>query len=374
MWKSVMAEMTCRERMTAALSGKPVDRVPFLPCIYIDHACFATGHDFREALADPRLGVRLMLDANRLYGSDVVRVLPTPPRRWFEEKEVRADGDDLVQIDRRTGAIEGHYDVQGGGKLIPAEPPEPVRTLDQADAIAFPDADELIETGCFDAAREVTEAAHEEGMFVIGMAGGQTINFLVERIGSAAEALMVMADQPELAARIFEIGTDASIEVGKAFARIGVDCLYIGDSYASGSVISPAMYERFCVPRYRQAADAAHANGIFVYKHCCGNYTPLLHILKDEPLDAMEGIDPTSGMSVAATKRALEGRMGMIGGVSCLSLLTGTPASVYAEARACIEAGGSDGRYILGSACAVPRFSPVENMLAMARAATGRET
>lgn len=366
-----MADMTSCERMAAALSGKPVDRVPFLPCIYTDHACFATEHDFREALVDPRLGVRLMLEANRLYGSDVVRVRPIPPRRWFKEKELRADGDGLVQIDRRTGAIEGHCDVEGGGMLIPAEKPAPVRTLEQADAIAFPDADELIETGCFDAAREVTEAAHDKGMFVIGMAGSQTINFLVEQIGSTAEALMAMAEQPDFAARIFGIATDASIEVGNAFARVGVDCLYIGDSYASGSVISPAMYERFCVPRYRQAADAAHANGLFVYKHCCGNYTPLLHILKDEPLDGMEGIDPTSGMSVAATRKALGGRMCMIGGVSCLNLLNGTPDSVYAEARACVEAGGADGRYILGTACAIPRFSPVANIRALARAATG---
>ena len=41
---------------------------------------------------------------------------------------------------------------------------------------------------------------------------------------------------------------------------------------------------------------------------------------------------------------------------------------VYGEAQACIREGGP--RYVLGSACAVPRFAPVENMHAFARAAS----
>ena len=364
-----MADMTSRERMRAALSGEPVDRVPFFPCIYMDHACHATGRDFAEALSDPRLGVRAMLEANVMYGSDVVRVCATPPRQWFEEKDVRWDGEYLVQMDRRSGKVEGRFDLLGGGRLIPTEPEEPVRTLARAAAIPYPSADALMDTGCMDVAREVTEEAHERGMFVVGMAGGQSINTLVTQWGSPAEAMIALIEQPELARKIMEAGTNASIELGNAFARIGVDGLYIGDSYASGSVISPKMYEAFCVPAYHRAAAAAHANGLLVYKHCCGNYNPLLPILKHERLNGMEGIDPTSGMSVAATKETLGGALCMIGGVSCLNLLQGTPECVYAEARSCIEAGGTDGRYVLGSACAVPRFSPVENMHAFARAA-----
>jgi len=364
-----MSDMTSRERMTAALSGAPVDRVPFFPCIYIHHACRAAGHDFAEALADPRLGVRAMFEANALYGSDAVRALLTPPRKWFDEKEVRREGDDLVQADRRSGRIEGRFDVQGGGKLIPLEPDPPVRAMEQAAAIAYPTADVLLGEGRLDAAREATEQAHDKGLFVVGMAGGQTINYLVEKVGNADDALVSLHEQPELARKIMDAGTAASIEVGNAFARIGVDCLYIGDSYASGSVISPKMYRDFCVPAYRRAAEAARANGLFVYKHCCGNYTPLLDILRDETLDGMEGMDPTSGMSVAATKEALGGRLCTIGGVSCLNLLNGAPGSVYAEARQCIAQGGADGRFVLGSACAVPPLSPVENLRALARAA-----
>jgi uroporphyrinogen-III decarboxylase len=78
-------------------------------------------------------------------------------------------------------------------------------------------------------------------------------------------------------------------------------------------------------------------------------------------------MDPTSGMSVAHTREVIGDRLCLIGGVSCLTLLNGTAEQVHAEAQACIRDGGP--RYVLGSACAVPRFTPVENMHAFAQAA-----
>ena len=358
---------TSRERMRAVLTGQEPDRTPFAPCIYIDHACHCTGHQFEEALADPRLGIQWMLEANLLYQSDIVRVLTTPPDSWFRQKEVQHRQGRLSQIDRQSGRVDGWFDVQGGGTLIPNQPPEPVRTLVQAEAITFPSTEELLETGCLDAARVATKQAHERGLFVIGMAGGQTMNFLARFVGDARESLLMMVDNPELVHAVFDKGTKASIELGSAFAQVGVDCLYIGDSWASGSVISPRMYTDFCSPYYRRAADAAHEAGLLVYKHCCGNYDPLLEAVKHDHLDGIEGIDPTSGMSVARTREAIGDMLCLIGGVSCLTLLEGTPDRVRDEARACIRDGGP--RFALGSACAVPRFTPVENMHALASAA-----
>ena len=121
--------------MRAVLTGEEPDRTPFAPCIYIDHASYCTGHQFDEALADPRLVIQWMLEGNLLYRSDIVRVLPTPPYSWFRQKEVEHREGKLSQIDRRSGRVDGWFDVQGGGTLILAQPPEPVRTAEQAEAI-----------------------------------------------------------------------------------------------------------------------------------------------------------------------------------------------------------------------------------------------
>jgi len=151
--------------------------------------------------------------------------------------------------------------------------------------------------------------------------------------------------------------------------RAGVDCLYIGDSYASASVISPSVYARFCAPAYATVAAEFHRQGVFCYKHCCGNYNPLLDHLLTVGVDAMDGVDPTSGMTVAHTKERVGKKLTVMGGISCLTLLDGSPEEVREEARRCIEQGKPGGRYVLGSACAVPRKAPPENLLAAGQAA-----
>lgn len=235
-------------------------------------------------------------------------------------------------------------------------------------AIEVVSTNEYLENGCLETVKQCVERAHEKGLFVVGMCSSQTINFMVERMGSSEVALMTFLDEPDLARALIDKAVEISIEKGKAFVKSGVDCLYIGDSYASASVISPDIYERFCAPAYRTAAQAFHDQGVFCYMHCCGNYNPLLSSLPSIGIDAMDGIDPTSGMSVKHTKDEIGTALTLMGGLSCLTLANGTPDQVYQEAQRCICEGKLGGRYVLGSACAVPRDTPFQNFVAARKA------
>ena len=354
--------MTSSERMQTVFKGQIPDRVPFFPTIYVDHACHACGHSFEETLIEPALSNDMMLGAALRYKTDVVRFVAGPGDAWREQKGVRIEDDELIQFDRATGQAEGTFDVQGGGAFRPYVTPEPVQTISHADAIPVPSAAEWKQTGrLHDVARCVAQA-REHGLFTVGMCGGQTLNFMVARMGGTEAALLCFYDEPELAVALISKGIAIAVEQGKALINAGVDAVYIGDSYASASVISPDTYEQFCAPAYRELAQELHNHGAFVYKHCCGNYNPLLERLAEVGVDAMDGIDPTSGMSVAHTKSVIGDKLTLMGGISCLNLLNGTPESVYEEAANCIAEGKPNGRYVLGSACAVPRFAPPENL------------
>ncbi len=361
--------MTPKERMEAALSGTLLDRVPFFPTIYIDHACIACGRAFEEALIDPVLGPLSMLGAALRYRADAVRFGMGPDASWYREKRVEKECDKLVQYDTKSGRQEGFYDVAGGGGFIPHEAPRSVRSAADVAQIEVPAAEEYLERGNLKDVTPCIEAAHANNLFAVGMCSSQTVNFMVTAMGSAEAALISFLDAPELALALINKAVEISIEKGKAFIRAGVDCLYIGDSYTSASVISPDIYERFCIPAYREVAEEFHRLGAFCYKHCCGNYNPFLGSFPRTGVDAMDGIDPTSGMTVAHTKKKIGKDTCLIGGLSCLTLLNGTPEQVYDEARRCIAAGKPDGRYVLGSACAVPRHTPPENLLAAHAAA-----
>lgn len=358
-----------RDRMRAVLSGVLPDRVPFFPTIYIDHACIACGERFEDALIDPALGQACMLGAARRYQTDVVRFCMGPEASWYDEKKVVERGGRLVQLSRKTGQVEGFFDVQGGGALIPLARPDPPRTVDGVRRIGVPSAREYLQRGCLKDVAPLVEAAHEDGFFVVGLCSGQTLNSMVERMGGPEAALLLFYDNPKLACALIDKAVAISIEKGKAFIDIGVDCLFIGDSYTSASVISPEIYERFCVPAYVQVTREFHSRGVFCIKHCCGRYNPFLDALPTTGVDAMDGIDPTSGMSVAHTKERIGTAMTLMGGISCLTLLNGTPEEVYEEAKQCVLAGKPGGRYILGSGCAIPRYTPAKNMMAARRAA-----
>lgn len=354
--------MTSRERMATMLRGELPDRVPFHPSFYFDHACLVTGKRFEDFLIDPLLGNPAMLQAALRYGTDTVRINTVPAEEWFREKIVREEDGQLVQLDRQAGKKEGIYDVAGGGKFQPFEPPPPVRTRQDVRDIPVLSAKEWVQRGHFRGVRECVDEAHRHGLFAIGFCTGQTLNFLVDKLGGPEEALLAFYDEPALVHALFEKAVEISIEKAKAYVEAGVDLIYIGDSYASGSVISPEVYETFCAPAYRQMAAEVRRLGAFTYKHCCGYYDPLLEYLPSTGIDAMDGIDPTTGMSVRHTKAVIGDRLTLIGGLSCLTLLQGTPEAVYAEATSCIEQGKPGGRYVLGSACAIPRLTPPENI------------
>lgn len=354
---------TSRGRMEDVLSGRLPDRVPFCPTIYIDHACMVCGSRFEDALINPALGQECMLGAALRYGADAVRFCMGPKASWYEEKVVASRDGKLTQFARDTGKAEGHFDVDGGGTFIPVEPGHPVGSLSDVHDINVPSAEEYIQQGYLKDVTRCAKKAHEHGLFVVGMCSSQTINFMVEKLGSPEAALMLFYDDPQLASALIDKAVAISLEKGKAYVQAGVDCLYIGDSYASASVISPEVYRRFCAPAYAEVAQEFHRYGVFCYKHCCGNYDPLLDDLTAVGVDAMDGIDPESGMSVSHTKETIGDKITLMGGLSCLTLLEGTPERVYNETRQCVTDGKPGGRYVLGSACAVPRHTPPDNLM-----------
>jgi hypothetical protein len=357
-----------RERMRAILTGTLPDRVAFFPTIYVDHACLACGKSFEEALINPALGQECMLGAALRYQTDAVRFCMGPPATWYEQKRVAAIDGTLARFSLPDDKLEGHFDVAGGGAFIPLEKPKAVRTMSEVREIYVPSAAEYLQQGCLKDVALNVQAAHDHGLFAVGMCSGQTIGFMVEKMGGTEPALTAFYDDPELVCALIAKAVAISIEKTKAFVKAGVDCLYIGDSYASASVISPAIYKRFCAPAYAEVAREVHRQGVFCYKHCCGNYNPLLEDFAAIGVDAMDGMDPTSGMSVRRTKEKIGDMVTLMGGLSCLTLLNGNPETVYDEAKQCVLEGRPGGRYVLGSACAVPRNTPPENLMA-ARAA-----
>jgi uroporphyrinogen decarboxylase len=360
--------MKGKERVLVALRRGQPDCVPVLPQIWLDHAARITGVDPLAIIERPELGFRAMLSAARHYGLDGFRTFLIYPRR-----RVVREGGTVFELGPDTGEKIGVVDMDGGWQTKALEPRQYVETPEDAARIAVPPAASYWDDGRCPHLQQIVQEAGDD-FAVVGRPIGFTINWLIEQRGGE-QALLDLAtprtshDQPRLAHALLEKGLQVALEQTVAMCRAGIEVFYMGDASASASVISPRHFKEYVYPYYKTYAEEVHRLGGVTYVHVCGNARPLAELLIAAGIDCLDTMDPLGGVDPADIRRRVGNRAALMGGVSTLTLLHGTPAEVEAESRKCILAAGREGAYVLAAGCMVPRDTPPENVFAMVRAA-----
>jgi uroporphyrinogen decarboxylase len=135
-----------------------------------------------------------------------------------------------------------------------------------------------------------------------------------------------------------------------------------------GPFFSMEQMERFVLPYLREWVDSARKEGLFSILHTDGNIMPILDVLCDTGVNAIQAIDPVAEMDMAGTIRKCLGRTVLCGNVDCGTLVAGTPDSVYAEAKKLLENCKSFEKWVFGASNAVQNEVPKENYEAMVAA------
>ena len=156
------------------------------------------------------------------------------------------------------------------------------------------------------------------------------------------------------------------VEVELAFARAQVEAGadYIGMGDAAASLMGPEHYREFVWEAEKRCVREIHRMGVPVRLHICGNITPLLGMLAEVEADL---VDLDSMVSVRAARDALGPVRCLAGNINPVAdLRNGTPQSVAKALDACFrDAGGA--AYAVAAGCEVPRDTPAQNLLEMAR-------
>ena len=358
---------TGRERMRVAMSRGQADRVPTMPQICHVHAVHVFYDDFRRGIAetteDPSLIDDLMLKVAEHYEVDGLRIFLTP-----EPMRVEDDGQVMVAFDPETGKRLGRMDLLGGAALIPDGPGLRIKTAEDVKKIPRTRSENLLGSRQYETLRKSTKRAHDMGFFVASSPMDYVIKAVIAYRGRE-QAYMDLLTEPDLVKRIMDAELANAIERSKAMVRCGIDAIYTGDPSSSCSLISPGQWEEFCLPVFRAFCDEVHKEKVLIYIHVCGNSKPILEMMADTGADCIEPLDPLGGVEVADAKRRVGDRVSLMGGVNTLSLASGRPEEVYAEATACCRDGGANGGYILAAGDMVPDRSPVENVKALVQAA-----
>jgi len=195
-------------------------------------------------------------------------------------------------------------------------------------------------------------------------------------LAGTEDAILWALDEPDLVHFFLSEITKWKVEyVLREMDGARFDLIEHGGGAASSTVISPSMFEEFCLPYDRQIIDALHSVGLPVVYHTCGGMKPILELIPQNGCNASETLSPPGvGGDIengerAMVKDALGSKVALIGGVDQNGILDrGTKEDVRKEVLDCFETYGKEGGYLC-SASDHFFHTPVENLVAMGQAA-----
>ncbi|MCJ7739337.1 MAG: hypothetical protein MUQ10_18830, partial [Anaerolineae bacterium] len=151
-----------------------------------------------------------------------------------------------------------------------------------------------------------------------------------------------------------------------------VDFVHVGEDLGTqnGLLISPRKFERLFAPRFRAVFDLAHQYGARTIMHSCGSVRRLIPRLIDLGLDVLDVVQVgAKAMDLTELHAAYGDCLSFCGTVDVQTTLPfGTVEDVQREVALRLELFERGGLF-LGPTHAIQVGTPLENMLAMYRAA-----
>lgn len=331
--------MNHHERVMAAMHRRQPDRVPIVEMLIDEGVGRALCPEARDA---GELAEALDLDA--VGGGVVFERVARTPDGWIDEWGVRyITGPE--HIDHPVaGPIRSRADLAGYRPPDPDAPqrlgllPRFVERYKGRRAILFHQ-----------------RAAFMWSAFLMGM----------------DNLLLAFIDDPGLAEAVMDVVVAVNERVARNAVRAGADIITLGDDYAAnwGPMFSREHFERLVLPRLQRVVDAIHEEGGLAIKHSDGNLWPILDLIVDTGVEAINPLEPVAGMNLAEAKERFGDRVCLVGNVDCGELLShGTTQAVEAAVRQCIADAAEGGGYILSSSNSIHSSVSPDNYRAMIQA------
>ncbi len=143
---------------------------------------------------------------------------------------------------------------------------------------------------------------------------------------------------------------DLYCELVEAMADAGLPAMIYTDdlAYKSGPMLNPRLIEELFGDHYRRLVETAHAQGMKIVIHSCGNTTALLEWFAGCGFDGVHPLEPTAGMELSTAKELVGGRMCLIGNLDITHILVDAEREEVVDAvRQAIRDAGRGGGYIL---------------------------
>lgn len=180
--------------------------------------------------------------------------------------------------------------------------------------------------------------------------------------------LMDYVINPEFAKRLARIVIDYKKRIFEMAIDEGTDIVLTGDDYAhrKAPIMSPVHFREFVLPYLQEMVDKAKERNVPFIKHTDGNLWPIMDMIVDTGLDALDPLEPIADMDIGRVKELYGDRVVVAGNVDCGELLSRGSVEMVVEAvKETIAKASVGGGHILASSNSIHPAVKPENYKAM---------
>jgi uroporphyrinogen-III decarboxylase len=369
--------MTSRERVLAAMKGKPVDRVPVMYWLNAHMGCRLMA-EYRPArgLAPNLIGRMLWRRFVRRGGLDAgewTRALPNIFQGYANGHYLAELGSDIVLASigsaKRAGRIlgmvykeDGHLRlrdplgcVRGVGGIYLDVIRPPVHCVRDLRDFRLPDLSDTTDI------RELRRA-HPDLSILAEISGVQQV--FSDVLWDMTQYMLALYDYPAEIEAFQRRLADWAIDQARSAMAAGADVVFIGDDYGytGRPRISMEMWTEFTRPGLKRVIDAIHEMGGLAMLHSCGYQVPFLEHYVELGLDALQSFQPMAGNDFGEAYKRYGDRMTFVTGIDTQRGEFMSPEELREDILRNFRIGKTGGRHIMGMTHMMQYTMPWENV------------
>jgi uroporphyrinogen decarboxylase len=361
--------MTSRERMLIALNNGRPDRLPcqvhgWMP-YYLDR--YLGGMDWYQAYA------RFDMDY-AIYVSPDYKYRDSDLERWrTEHKDLGVDADGQHHWEATIHTPEGDLHHKGAYNSVTGWETEHL-VKNERDFELWARYRPVPIAADFSRIQEARNKLGDRGIvrshpFSAGQGSPwQSYCYLV----GTQPAIMQAIDTPDFVLHALNCILEQTLRVTALWKGTPADMVEAGGGAGSNTVISPALFETFCLPFDQKQTEAFHDAGVKVVYHLCGGLMHMLELVVKTGVDGLETMTPPEmggDCDLSAASRRVGDKLFFIGGFDQnAGLENGSPAAAREMVFKCFEATRDHAGYIIAPSDHFFHGAP-ENLQAFADAA-----
>ncbi len=165
------------------------------------------------------------------------------------------------------------------------------------------------------------------------------------------KAIFMAMDEPEKLHQFLNAILKKTLRVSEMWNGSPADMVETDGGAGSSTVISPAMFEEFCLPYDKKQNAVFHEAGLKVVCHLCGGIMPLLNLVVQTDADGLETMTPPAmggDCNLKEASQKIGDKLFFIGGFDQnAGFENGTPAIVRKQVFECFEATKNEAGYII---------------------------